>query len=127
MVNSFGPNWGDNGLFYVPVKDVINRLTSGRIAVDRTNELSSLLAKYNEKNLQVTGSPDIYRCELGVLRKYPDEITWWAFGNLFGIETYDISFVDFEHIPRGKNMDINNAPFRTKELVRQIRQHYGQL
>lgn len=127
MVNSFGKGWGDNGLFYVPVKDVINRLTSGRIAIDQPHDLTVLLARYNGKDVQVVGSPDIYRCELGVLRKYPDEITWWAFGNLFGFDTYDMPFLDFQDIPKGKYMDISDAPFRSRELVRQLRQHYGKL
>lgn len=125
MVNSFGKGWGHHGLFFVPTADVLNRLYEGYVAVDIGITLAELLRRYDGKNVMVPGTPDIYRCELGVLRKWPDEITWWAFGNLFGFDVYEIPSAEFDAIPKGIPMDIKDAPFRTRELVRQIRQHFG--
>lgn len=127
MTNSWGKRWGFHGLFFVPLKDVYSRLGYGYVHVDASDPLPALLAKYNGKDLRRVGTNELYRCELGVLRKYPDEVTWWAFGKLFGFDTFDIVKEDFELIPKGVPMDVKDAPLKTRELVRQVRQHYGKL
>jgi len=130
FANSHGVEWGDNGFFYVD-DDMINRFTSGRLAVDMPHDLAKLLVKWNEKNVKCASSPDIYRIQYGVRRKYENEIVFWSFGNLFvggdaQTMVYDIPEDELYAIPEGIPMDIKDAPFRYKELVREIRQHYNQ-
>lgn len=126
--NSWSETWGWFGMFLIPETDVIDRLGNGYVHVDKDQAtLTELLARYNEKDVALMGTPDLYRCELGVLRRYPNEIVWWAHGKLFGIDPVDITREHFDVIPKGPDMSIDEAPFRTRELVRQIRQHFGAL
>lgn len=126
MVNSFGAGWGAVGLFFVPLDGTENRLQNAHVSIDIEPSLAAILAQYNGRNVKVLDSPDHWRIEGGKRRKYGDEIVWWAHGNLFGIDTYDIDADDIDVIPLGLPMSIDEAPFKTRELVRQIRQHYGQ-
>lgn len=121
---SWGPDWGANGLMYVP-QEVMVRFGMGKVTIDLPKDLGRLLRQYDGKDVVIDG--DFYRCEYAVLRKYPDEITWWAFGNVFGVDVYEIPRADFDAIPKGRDMSIADSPLKTRELVRQIRQHYGQL
>lgn len=125
MVNSWSEDWGCSGMFFVPTDGVINRLGNGYVAVDIPKDVGKLLQKYNGKNVMAKGSPALWRIDGGKRRHYPDEIVWWAFGNLFGVNVYDIRPDELESIPEGEPMSIDGAPFATRELVRQIRQHYG--
>lgn len=125
--NSFSDKWGDNGFFYIPFDGTEMRLGNGYVSVDVPSVLLDVLKKFDGKNVQVMGDPRIWRIEGGVKRHYSDEIVWWSFGNLFGYETYDISFSDLELIPVGKPMDIEQAPWHNRELIRQIRQFYGKM
>lgn len=126
VANSWGNEWGYHGLFLVPLNGVVGRLGIGFVHVDKQQRLlADLLAQYDGKNVRIPGKPEHYRCELGVLRKYPDEIVWWAHGNLFGFNVYDIFQEDFDLIPKGIDMRIEDG--KDKELVRQVRQFYGQL
>lgn len=123
VANSWGKNWGWHGMFLIP-DDVEGRLGNGYVHVDKKQEtLMELLARYDGKNVKRLGKPDHYRCELGVLRKYPDEIVWWAHGNVFGWNVYDIPDDHFNVIPKGDPMKIEDG--KNRELVRQIRQFYG--
>lgn len=127
MVNSFGPRWGYSGLFFVPTDGTEARLRSGAITVDDDNSLVAVLVQFNGRDVKVMGTPDHWRIENGMCRKWPDEITWWAFGNLFGHDTYEITPEQLAVVPVGRPMSIDDAPFKTRELVRQVRQYYGKL
>lgn len=127
MVNSWGPNWGHHGLFFIPLDGTENRLSNAHISVDVEPSLASVLAQFSGRNVRVMGAPDHWKIEGGKRRKYPDEIVWWAQGNLFGIDVYEIDAEDLSVVPIGPPMTIDEAPFATRELVRQIRQHFGQL
>lgn len=126
-VNSWGETWGDHGFFYIPTKDVIHRLGNGYVSIDIDPTLAEVLERYDGTDVQVPGSPDIWHVEGGQRHAWPDEITWWAFGKLFGFNNLEISKEQLELIPIGKEMNIDDAPFETRELVRQLRQHYGML
>lgn len=125
MVNSFGQDWGADGLFYVK-GDVINRFGNAYITLDIEHDLALIIAKYEGKDVKVAAKSDHYRIQDGKRRKYPDEITWWAHGRLFGIETFEIGQDELDALPEGDDMSVTEAPFATRELVRQIRQYYGQ-
>lgn len=127
MMNSWGALWGWFGLFLVPTGTaVFGRLGAGYVHVDKdVAKLADLLAKFDGHNVQIHDRPEIYRCELGVLRKYPDEICFWAHGNLFNHDVMAISQEELDAIPKGAGMSIKDAPFRGQELVRQIRQSVG--
>lgn len=122
---SWGPDWGDHGFFYIPLLDVVNRLGNGYVSVDIAPDLAAVLAKYSGLNVKLENDPRIYKVDSGKLRHYPDEVTWWAFGNLFGFDTHNILPAELAVIPPGADMAIADAPWRTAELVRQIRQFYG--
>lgn len=127
-LNSWGKHWGWHGMFLIPLEGVMNRLGNGYVHIDKQDaSLADLLARYDGKDVSLVGTPHLYRCELGVLRRYPDEIVWWAHGKLFGFDTHDIAPEDFARIPKGPDMRIEDAPAKSRELVRQIRQMYGQL
>lgn len=125
--NSWGKEWGDNGVFYIPVKDVSNRLSAGYVTVDMPPDLAKILTKYDGHDVQVIGDPKIWRITDGKKRHYPDEICFWAHGGLFGFSVVEIRQQDLDAIPDGEPMKIDEAPWQTRELVRQIRQHYGKL
>ena len=117
--NSFGNAWGYDGLLYAPLS-VAGRFGNYYGHVDASDPLPLLLARYDGKDLRRVGTPELWRCELGIMRKYPDELTWWSFGKLFGYDTFDITPADFDAIPKGEPMNINDAPAKTRELVRQV-------
>lgn len=127
MVNSFGPDWGANGIFFVPEGDVSRRLTAGYITLDIEPDIAAILAKYEGHDVRVGQTADHIRIEKGKKRKYPDEITWWAHGRLFGIDVFDITAEELAVIPEGLPMSIDEAPFASRELTRQVRQFYGKL
>lgn len=125
MVNSWGPDWGHHGLFFIPLDGTENRLSNSHISVDIEPSLAVILAQYNGRNVRVVGRPDHWKIEGGKRRMYSDELVWWAHGNLFGIDVYEISPQDIEVVPLGMPMTVEEAPFATRELVRQIRAYYG--
>jgi len=127
MVTKFGPDWGHNGIFFVPLRDVVNRLTNAHVVLDMPLDLASILAQYNGRDVLVMGSPEHWLIENGKRRKYPDEIVWWAHGKLFGIDVFEIDPDDLLAIPEGPPMSIDDAPFKNRELIRQIRQSLGAL
>jgi hypothetical protein len=118
--NSWGTDWGRHaGLILVPAEQSA-RFGNYYGHVDADNPLPALLARYDGKDLRRVGTPELWRCEYGILRKYPDEVTWWSFGKLFGYDTFDILPADFDAIPKGEPMSVNDAPAKTRELVRQV-------
>lgn len=125
FVNSFGPNWGACGLFYVPDDGTINRFRNGYVTLDMPADLAAIIAQFEGKDVIVTGSPEIYRIEGGKRRHYPNEIVWWAHGRLFGIDVFEIGKEELAMIPAGQDVTIEEAPFKTRELVRQVRAFYG--
>lgn len=125
MVNSFSWDWGANGLFYVPIDGTENRLGNGYISIDIQQDLAALLAQYSNKNVKVIGGAEHWRIEGGQRRQYKDEIVFWSFGGLFGVDVFDIDQEDLDSIPLGPYMNIEDAPFKTRELVRQVRQNAG--
>lgn len=128
FINSFGINWGRFGFFFVPIDNgTYNRFGNAYISVDMPQDLATVLKKYNKLNVRVSGHAEHYYIAGGQKHRYPDELTWWAFGNLFGYETFEILQAELDVIPSGGDMDINAADFKTRELVRQIRQFYGKV
>ncbi len=130
FVNSWSSAWGDNGFFYVPLT-LLTRFSEGLVAVDVT-DLVALLAKYNDKCIKTASSPAVYHVQNGVKCQFPDEICFWAFGNLFTSSdpsnmVYTVTDAEAATIPNGPLMDINNAPAQTRELVREVRAYYGKL
>lgn len=124
MVNSFGPAWGAAGLFLIPLDGTENRLNNAYVAIDIEPSLAQVLANFNGRN--VRRGADHWKIEGGRRRKYPDELVWWAHGNLFGYDVFEISAEELEVVPLGANMTIEEAPWKNRELIRQIRQHGGQ-
>lgn len=125
FVNSFGPSWGACGLFYVPEDGTINRFNNGYVTLDMPSDVAAIVAKYEGKDVIVAGKPEIYRIEGGKKRHYPNEIVWWASGRLFGVDIVNIDGVELDVLPVGAEVTIDEAPFKTRELVRQIRAFYG--
>lgn len=123
MVNSFGAGWGMSGLFLVPLDGTENRLSNAYVSIDIEPSLAQVLANFNGRNVRC--GVDHWRIESGKRRKYPNEIVWWAHGNLFGYDVFEISQEELDVVPAGGDMTIEDAPFKGRELVRQIRQHYG--
>lgn len=123
IVNSFGSNWGANGMFYVPIDGTQNRLGNGYVAIDIDTTLADVLARYTGKN--VRSGIDHWKIEAGTRRKYQNELVWWAHGNLFGYEVLDIAPNELELIPLGAEMKIEDAPWEKRELIRQIRASLG--
>ena len=124
--NSWSKAWGWNGMFLIPTENgVTGRLGNGYVHVDKDDNIAELLHRFDQKNVRLVGTPDLYRCELGVMRKWPNEIVWWSHGNLFGFDTFDITPDELAAIPAGPEMKIEDAPAKTRELVRQIRQSVG--
>lgn len=134
MVNSFGADWGGaDGLFHVPMNGVQNRLGNGYVALDIVPDVAELVAAYEGKDVAAIGTPDLYRIVGGRKKKYPNEVAWWLAGNAFGQDTFDISSTDLALIPDGGIMTpadvpamLNVSNTKMAEIVRQIRQHYGQ-
>lgn len=124
MVNSHGVSFGDNGLFYVD-DDAMNRLSAGEVSLDIEPSLAELLAKWNEMNVKVKDDPRVYRIQYGVKRRFENEVVFFAFGYLFTTDVMEIPKAELDAIPEGIPVDIKDAPFRTRELVREIRQFYG--
>lgn len=125
MPNSWSRFWGWSGMFLVTDDAVFQRIGGEAwIHVDAdTATLAELLARYNDRDLAVTGTPDLYRCELGVLRKYPNEVVWWSHGKAFGFGTYDMPIEDFEKITKGPDMQLGYLA----ETIRQSRQSVGRM
>lgn len=125
MINSWSKEWGHHGLFFMSTADVINRLTPGYITVDLPPNLIDILEQFNGRNVQVKNNPRIYKIENGKKRWYPNELVWWAFKNLFGFEIYTITQEELDVVPVGLDMDIADAPWEGRELIRQIRAYYN--
>lgn len=79
--NSFGPDWGDRGCFYVKMSDWFRMGSAGYVTVDIDN--SQIIASYNGKDVKGDG-PAIYRIEGGKKRVYPNEATFYKYGGKFG-------------------------------------------
>lgn len=123
--NSFGPSWGDNGFFYVPIDGTENRLFEGYVTLDVPQDLSEILTRYSGKKVRVPGQPEHWLIEGGRKRRYADAFAWFAFGNLFGYGVYEIMPDELSAIPEGSEITIDQAPFEGRELVRQVRQTLG--
>lgn len=123
MVNSFGAGWGNSGVFYVPLDGTENRLGNAYVTLDVAPDLAAIVAKYEGKD--VRSGVDHWRIQGGKRRRYPNEIVWWAHGRLFGIDVFDIDAGDLAIVPQGPDVTIEESQFKTRELVRQIRQHFG--
>jgi hypothetical protein len=124
-VNHFGSEWGFNGLFFVPQDGTQNRFNDGYVTLDMPEDVAAIVARYEGKNVRVTGKPEHYRIEGGKSRHYADAFAWFSFGNLFGIDVFEISPDEMEVLPVGPAITIDEAPFEGRELVRQVRQTLG--
>lgn len=132
MVNSFGPDWGADGLFFVPLDGTEQRLGNGYMALDIMPTTAEVVALYEGRDVKVIGTPDLYRVTGGKKRKYPNERMWWMAANAFGQDTFDISATDLAALPDGGEMTPADVPptvtvtrEKMAEIIRQIAQHYG--
>lgn len=119
VLNSWSKDWGWYGMFLIPLAGAFNRLGNGYVHVDIEPSVAELLAKYDGKDVRL--GPDHYRCELGVIRKYPNELVWFTWLKKFGYDTFDITAAELAAIPRGSDMPL--GPYA--EFIRQTLQHYG--
>jgi len=118
--NSFGPDYGDNGCFYVRFADWFRAPgLPGFVRVDLdTNQLAEFLKNYEGKDVKSTNDPAIYRIQGGVRRPYPNENTFYAWGGRFGAEQ-DRNFVEISgallnQAPIGAPMTAEESPYWPK-------------
>jgi len=83
--NSFGRNWGNNGIFYVRFAD-FGALYQGRLTVDMPNIVNTVAASYEGKDIKSASDPKIYHVMEGKKLWYPDEKTFFSWGGRFGTD-----------------------------------------
>lgn len=104
--NSWGPYWGENGLFYIP-QDLMNRLYQAWMTVDVPSDVAKIIAKYAGKNIKAEDKPDIFYVSEGEKHKYPDELVWWSNGNMFAGGFVIATQEEINLIPAGKDVEFN--------------------
>lgn len=107
--NSFGPNWGDNGKFYVRFNDFFRWGCVGAVALDlEGDDLASFIEAHEGKDLKCSQDPGIYRIQDGKKRPYPNEQVFEENGGVFdrdGVPSYEIcSSTLLSLIPMGEPM-----------------------
>lgn len=83
--NSFGSNWGSNGIFYVRFAD-FSAFYQGRLTVDIPEMVNTVAATYEGKDIKSNNDPKIYRVMGGKKLLYPDEKTFFSWGGKFGTD-----------------------------------------
>lgn len=114
---SFGIEWGDSGCFYIRFQDWFASGCVGYVAVDMDQQTQmSLMASYEGKQIKSANSPNIYFVQVGLKRKFPDEITFYGFGDKFNPQgTFQLvsqSVVDM--FPESSPMTIQESPYWNK-------------
>lgn len=109
--NSFGPDWGDGGKFYVRMSDILKEGITGAVSVSlERNQLQAFLASHEGQNIKSYQSPIIYRVENGKKRPFPDEATYFAHGGILngdGTGNYqDVAQSVVSLIPDGEPMTV---------------------
>lgn len=72
VMNSYGPNWGDNAVFYIKVSDFEKELDifGGYTNLDVEKDVGSFLRDYNGEDVKTSNSPKVYKIEKGQKRHY---------------------------------------------------------
>ncbi len=108
--NSYGPNWGDDGKFYIEMgyMDKVNYgYWSNLDDVDK--ELGQFLMKYDGKNVKGSGSA-IYHIQKGKKKAYPNWETYLSWnGKVRGFTEVDDDIL--EKVEKGEMMDIKKTDF----------------
>lgn len=116
--NSFGPNWGDNGKFYVRMNDLLKGASPGAVTVDlEGNTLSTFFKSHEGRDVMCNVSPTIFRIQNGKKRPYTNASTFYAWGGSFdkGKETFElISSSLISLLPLGDPMIPQESPFWPK-------------
>lgn len=120
-VNSWGTNWGDNGIFYI-FPPLFSRLYLGWVTVDITRTLAEVLIKYSNRVVKAEKKADVYLIQGGYKRVFLDEFSLWSNGYKFAGDITLIDPDDLLLIPESVDMpfnyDYNWGKEQIKELVR---------
>lgn len=105
--NSYGPNWGDSGKFYIDM-DFFDQYGYSRFAsLDISYDIGAFLNAYDGKNVRGDNAA-IYFIEDGKKRAFPDWLTFLAYGNLKG--SWDkVDQATLDQVPTGDPMDITQS------------------
>ena len=112
--NSYGPDWGDRGHFYVRFQDWFGSNWPGYVGVDMDEDtFAQFLKSYEGKHVKSASSPVIYLIENGKKRAFPNEATFYAFGGVLGEkQTWQlVSQSLLDQTPNGEVMDIAQSPY----------------
>lgn len=103
--NSFGEQYGNNGRFFVRIKDWFQMGFGGYVMVDVDN--SQVIASYEGKDVKTSVGPGIYRIESGKKRVYHSADIFFKHGGRFGTDkTWQlISANILNSIPEGSPME----------------------
>lgn len=102
--NSYGPNWGDNGKFYMTMDFFDTQNAYGAYTnLDMEAKVVDILTEYFAQNVKGDKSPGIYYIYGGQKHAYPDEDTWMS----FDAEKDGFTVVpqaDLDKVPEGEPM-----------------------
>lgn len=112
--NSFGPDWGDKGCFYVRFQDFFPEFNVGyvRVDMDKTAQ-EALMASYEGKCIKCEQSPSIFLVKQGKKCHFPDEITFYGYGDHFNPNgTYSLIAQSVINLfPDGETVTIQDSPY----------------
>jgi len=103
--NSFGPQWGDSGDFYVRMRDFPRFGDNGFVSVDigDPTNLHAFISSYDGDTVKSKDSPSVFRVEGGKLRPYLTPSAFFADGGCFIPPSYTVVSNDFiERAPKGE-------------------------
>lgn len=115
--NSFGPDWGNNGKFYIKMADIFKENPQAAVTVDLEGDgLGAFITSHEGHDVKSSDIATIYRIQDGKKRPFPDENTFFAYGGTFEEESYPQTFQDVASsflniIPIGDPMDVQSSPF----------------
>lgn len=110
LQNSFGPNWGDSGYFYMPIDFAVNFLYSQWLIMDIHIDVARFLTDYASKDVRGLGQKAVYHIDNGQKFAYPDWLTYLSYGGLKeDILTVDSTLLD--SVERGPDMDITHSQY----------------
>lgn len=112
--NSFGPNWGDRSLFYMPIDFATERCYTFYAQLDIEVDVGRFLTKYEGKFVKAKTGPAIYMIKDGAKCAFPDMTTYFAWGG--ARKGYDLIVDNSEieqlsQVPDGGILEIQYSPF----------------
>jgi hypothetical protein len=110
--NSFGSNWGVNGVFYIEMDYFDNVGYSCYLNLDIHPVLGAFLNKYDGKNVRGSTST-IYAIQAGVKKLYPNWATYLAYNGLVNgyVQLLGDDLAILDRVPNGDNMDIKLSDY----------------